>query len=46
MSTLHVGSNQLVLVIRELDIDDHDKKGGVQEHVRKANTSFVSSSVT
>lgn len=33
MPTLHVGSSQFALVIRELDVDEQDKRVRVQEHV-------------
>ena len=46
MSTLHVGSNQLALVIRELDVDEQDKEEEYRSTLGMPNASFVSCSVT
>lgn len=45
MSTSHVGSNQLALVRKELDVDEQDK-GKYRSMLGMPNTSFLSCSVT
>lgn len=45
MSTLHVGSNQVALVIRELHVDEQDK-GEYRNMLGMSNISFVGCSVT
>lgn len=45
MSTLHVGSNQVALVIRELNVDEQDK-GEYRSMLGMSNISFVGCSVT
>jgi len=46
MSTLHVGSNQLALLIKELDVDEPDKKGEYRSMLGMPDSSFVGCSVT
>lgn len=45
MSASHVGSNQVAVVIRELDVNERDK-GEYRSMLGMSNISFVGCSVT